>query len=136
MHRFIVYSLIIALLYGGIISLNGRLVLAEEDFMNEEDAIDDPVPIGGSGGTETRDTQQEDSTVDFKNGDKGCDNNHQNCQHYAKHNSNSNNNNNDSPMTKLINGLPNGCMIVKEPTTTERVAGFRTTIEITCEGQK
>ena len=37
-------------------------------------------------------------------------------------------------MTKLINKLPNGCMVVKGPTTTERVAGIRTTVEITCEG--
>jgi hypothetical protein len=29
------------------------------------------------------DTEQEDSTVDFTNGDKGCDDNHQNCEHVA-----------------------------------------------------
>jgi hypothetical protein len=108
-------------------------VYAEEDFMNEEDAVDN-VPIGGSGGTETRDTDQEGGTVDFNNGDKGCDNDHHDCQHVAKHNENKKSGNSDTPMTKLINKLPNGCMVVKGPTTTERVAGIRTTVEITCEG--
>lgn len=84
------------------------------------------------GGTEQRDTDHEGGTVDFNNGDKGCDNDHHNCQHVAKHNSNKDNN--DTPMTKLINKLPDGCMVTKGPTTVERVAGIRTTVEITCEG--
>lgn len=89
-------------------------------------------------GTEAGDTQSEGATsFDFSNGDKGCDTNHQNCRHLANHDSNKGNKqNNDTPMTKLVNNLPNGCMIVKGPTSIERVAGIRTTIEITCEGSK
>lgn len=111
-------------------------VLAQnsDDFMNEEDAVDDhpSVPIGGSGGTEDRDTQSEGATsFDFNNGDKGCDTNHQHCKQVAHHGSTSNN---ETSMTKLINSLSDKCMVVKEPTSVERVAGIRTTVEITCEG--
>jgi hypothetical protein len=113
-----------------VLLLSGVPVFA--DLVEEPNVPDDPVPIGGSGGTEERDTNQEGGTVDFKNGDKGCDNDHHNCQHVAKHNSNKDNN--DRPMTKLINKLPDGCMVIKGPTTVERVAGIRTTVEITCEG--
>jgi hypothetical protein len=117
----------------GIFSSGRVFAQNSDDFLNEEDAHDD-VPIGGSGGTEQRDTNQEGGTVDFNNGDKGCDNDHQNCKHVANHGSNNQASNSDTPMTKLINNLQNGCMVVKGPTTTERVAGIRTTVEITCEG--
>jgi hypothetical protein len=52
-----------------------------KDFVDEPNVPDESVPIGGSGGTEQRDTNHEGGTVDFNNGDKGCDNNHNNCQH-------------------------------------------------------
>jgi hypothetical protein len=105
-----------------------------DDFVDEPNVPDESVPIGGSGGTEARDTQSEGATsFDFNNGDKGCDTNHHNCQHVANHGNNKKSSN-ETPMTKLINKLPNGCMVVKGPTTTERVAGIRTTVEITCEG--
>jgi hypothetical protein len=116
-----------------LLAFSSNKVVAQnsDDFMNEEDAVDD-VPIGGSGGTQARDTDHEGGTVDFNNGDKGCDNDHHNCQHVANHGNNKNSN--ETPMIKLINSLSEKCMVVKGPTTTERVAGIRTTVEITCEG--
>src|SRR5438093_12855268 len=59
-----------------------------KDFVDEPNVPDESVPIGGSGETEQRDTNHEGGTVDFNNGDKGCDNNHNNCQH-VNHNSGS-----------------------------------------------
>jgi hypothetical protein len=102
-------------------SVSGK-VLAEEDFMNEEDTVDDQTDAQRNADA----TEKESATsFDFNNGDKGCDTNHHNCQHVANHGNNKKSSN-ETPMTKLINKLPNGCMVVKGPTTTERVAGIRT----------
>jgi hypothetical protein len=110
-------------------SVSGK-VLAEEDFMNEEDTVDDQTDAQRNADA----TEKESATsFDFNNGDKGCDTNHHYCQHVAN-DGNNKKSSNETPMTKLINKLPNGCMVVKGPTTTERVAGIRTTVEITCEG--
>ena len=85
-----------------------------KDFVDEPNVPDESVPIGGSGGTEQRDTNHEGETVDFNNGDKGCDNNHNNCQH-VNHNSGS-----SSSLTsmtdKLTKSLPQGCVINNGPT--------------------
>jgi hypothetical protein len=99
-----------------VLLLSGVPVFA--DLVEEPNVPDDPVPIGGSDGTEERDTNQEGGTVDFKNGDKGCDNDHKNCQHVAKHNGNGNTI--DGPVAggvvdTMLKSLPPGCVIQGGP---------------------
>jgi hypothetical protein len=65
-------------------SVSGK-VLAEEDFMNEEDTVDDQTDAQRNADA----TEKESATsFDFNNGDKGCDTNHHNCQHVANHGNN------------------------------------------------